>query len=271
MTGDGNAFALHEVELAGWQRDACAAWQHGDDPSGPTRGTLEIFTGGGKSLIALECLRRAAHDTPALRALVVVPTLALARQWRQVFLANTDLGEADIGRRDGLGKDDLNNSRVPDRSPEQRGRTPTALGWRNARNPHGCCCSTTASPRRRDCATGSPRRSRSSASAADPSVDVTCEDRSGDACEAAGSAARRRRAQAGCAAVRPERRSLDLKPAAHLDDQHTATGGAAGCKWHSGGGEPTRSSVFDARVRPRGGCAARKMPARSRRDFATPV
>jgi len=43
----------------------------------------------------LECLRRATHDTRALRALVVMPTLALARQWRQVFLANTGLGEAE--------------------------------------------------------------------------------------------------------------------------------------------------------------------------------
>lgn len=94
------------VELAAWQLAACDAWARGDE-SGAHRGTIEVFTGGGKSLIALECLRRASTLAPDLRAMIVVPTLALARQWRSVVLARTTLTEDQIGALDGERKDDL--------------------------------------------------------------------------------------------------------------------------------------------------------------------
>lgn len=97
--------------LEPWQRDACRSWEHGD-PRGAHRGTLEIFTGGGKSLIALECLRRAARAEPDLRAVVVVPTIALARQWRKVILANTRLEPDEVGALGGDHKDDLRDKRV---------------------------------------------------------------------------------------------------------------------------------------------------------------
>lgn len=97
--------------LEPWQRDACRAWEQGDS-SGDHRGTLEIFTGGGKSLIALECLRRAAAAEPDLRAVIVVPTVALARQWRKVILANTRLSPDDVGALGGDRKDDLRDKRV---------------------------------------------------------------------------------------------------------------------------------------------------------------
>src|SRR3954454_20407201 len=54
-----NPVTLAGIELVPWQLDACDAWQNATRDEGPWRGTLEIFTGGGKSLIALECLRRA--------------------------------------------------------------------------------------------------------------------------------------------------------------------------------------------------------------------
>src|SRR3712207_3442643 len=96
----GSPFDLAGVELVPWQNDAADAWRSGDG-DGPWRGTLEIFTGGGKSLIALECLRRAAAEEPLLRAVIVVPTLALARQWRRVVLERTGLSEHEVGRLDG--------------------------------------------------------------------------------------------------------------------------------------------------------------------------
>ncbi len=111
MKGD-SAFALTDVELVPWQTDACDRWQQSSSDEGPFRGTLEIFTGGGKSLIALECLRRAAEREPSLRAAIVVPTLALARQWRRVLLDRTALEEPDVGRLDGERKDDLVGKRV---------------------------------------------------------------------------------------------------------------------------------------------------------------
>lgn len=97
--------------LQAWQARACDAWEAGDEV-GPNRGTLEIFTGGGKSLIALECLRRAQSASPGLRAMIVVPTLALARQWQRVVLENTELTDSQIGALDGEHKDTLDDKSV---------------------------------------------------------------------------------------------------------------------------------------------------------------
>ncbi|MCZ7439539.1 DEAD/DEAH box helicase family protein [Micromonospora sp. WMMC241] len=100
-----------QVELAPWQLDAVETWASGGD--GPAyRGTLEIFTGGGKSLIAVECIRRAALLEPQLHVAIVVPTLALARQWHDVVLRHTALNPRDVGRLDGEHKDDLQSKRI---------------------------------------------------------------------------------------------------------------------------------------------------------------
>ena len=80
---------------AEWQIDALRAWEGGDS-RGPFRGTLEVFTGGGKTLIALMALAEASRLTDNLRATVVVPTEALARQWIAVLQANTDMAPDGI-------------------------------------------------------------------------------------------------------------------------------------------------------------------------------
>ncbi|AYF29528.1 hypothetical protein CSH63_19060 [Micromonospora tulbaghiae] len=82
-------------ELAAWQADAVEAWV--GDVGGRYRGTLEIVTGGGKTLIALACAARAAERDPHLRLVVVVPTEALARQWRAMLERFTSLEQSDIG------------------------------------------------------------------------------------------------------------------------------------------------------------------------------
>lgn len=105
-----NPFAL-DVVLEPWQVEAADAWVVGDGV-GPFRGTLEIFTGGGKSLIALECMRRAAESAPALRVAIVVPTVALARQWRRVLTSRTSLTDSSIGELHGGRRGDLVRYRV---------------------------------------------------------------------------------------------------------------------------------------------------------------
>ena len=78
-------FETRGFELTAWQQAAVEAWAAGDG----TRhnfGTLEVVTGGGKSLIALECAARVARSTPELKLAIVVPTQALAQQWRDVCL-----------------------------------------------------------------------------------------------------------------------------------------------------------------------------------------
>lgn len=96
--------------LTDWQEDAVAAWVQGDGE--PYRGTLEIFTGGGKTLIAIACMARAAATTEDLKVAVVVPTEALARQWIDSLVANTSLAEPDIGLLGAGGTDSLEDARV---------------------------------------------------------------------------------------------------------------------------------------------------------------
>ena len=72
-------FRTAGFELASWQEEAVAAWQEGART--PETGTLEIFTGGGKTLMALECVARASEKAPDLQVAIVVPTVALAEQW----------------------------------------------------------------------------------------------------------------------------------------------------------------------------------------------
>lgn len=58
---------------------------------------MEIFTGGGKTLIALECAAWASSEAAHLRVAVVVPTEALARQWVEAFREQTNVSPDDIG------------------------------------------------------------------------------------------------------------------------------------------------------------------------------
>jgi superfamily II DNA or RNA helicase len=106
MTITITGFQLHP-----WQQDAVRAWVHGVDET-PYRGTLEIVTGGGKTLIALACLAEASLRDPDVRAAVVVPTGALARQWRDNLVRRTSLTEADVGLLGAGGKATFETARV---------------------------------------------------------------------------------------------------------------------------------------------------------------
>lgn len=98
-------------ELASWQEDAVDAWLKGDE-GGTNRGTLEVVTGGGKTLIALACAARIAANEPELRVAIVVPTEALARQWRAALVRYTNVRHAEIGLLGAGGKDSFRSMRV---------------------------------------------------------------------------------------------------------------------------------------------------------------
>ena len=72
----GNDCGTKDFRLLPWQLDAVEAWIRGEGRT-QYRGTIEIFTGGGKSLIALECFLRASRESTNVRLAVVVPTEAL--------------------------------------------------------------------------------------------------------------------------------------------------------------------------------------------------
>lgn len=110
---ENTAFPLFDTkgfEHADWQRDAVSAWVKGDGR--PYQGTLEIFTGGGKTLIALSCTAAAAAEVEDLKIAIVVPTEALARQWIESLVTYSNIERADIGLLGAGGKDDLANKRA---------------------------------------------------------------------------------------------------------------------------------------------------------------
>lgn len=105
------AIDVRGFELVSWQCDAVSAWAQGTDGV-PYRGTLEVVTGGGKTLIALACAAEASRRTPDLRLAVVVPTEALARQWRESVLAHTTVRVSDVGILGAGGTAELKDHRV---------------------------------------------------------------------------------------------------------------------------------------------------------------
>lgn len=97
-------FATRGFELADWQERAVSAWLAGADGSAG-RGTIEVVTGGGKTLIALACAARISEQHPGLKVVVVVPTQALARQWGDSIARYSTIDPAAIGTL-GAGKRD---------------------------------------------------------------------------------------------------------------------------------------------------------------------
>ena len=84
------------VSLVDWQKRAVDAWWKGDS-AGPHRGTMEIFTGGGKTLISMAAFARVSASNPSTRLAVVVPSIALARQWVASLLKYTTLTKPEVG------------------------------------------------------------------------------------------------------------------------------------------------------------------------------
>ncbi len=98
---------LRDVTLRDWQQTAVDAWVRNDHT-----GTIEVVTGGGKTVIALACVERASQTAPGLKVAVVVPTTALARQWADVIEAMTDIPREQIGVLGAGRKNSLDDHRV---------------------------------------------------------------------------------------------------------------------------------------------------------------
>ena len=64
------------MELYRWQRECLKAWQDNG-----CRGILHVATGAGKTRFALAAIQALRQRHPNLEVRVVVPTIALARQW----------------------------------------------------------------------------------------------------------------------------------------------------------------------------------------------
>jgi superfamily II DNA or RNA helicase len=97
-------------ELASWQQTAVDSWIIGDQR--PFTGTLEIFTGGGKTLLAITAVEAVSAIADDLRVAVVVPTEALARQWMATLEKHTNLSPSEIGLLGAGGHADFSTSRL---------------------------------------------------------------------------------------------------------------------------------------------------------------
>ena len=84
--------------LETWQQEAVDAWLASDAPSlGPRHGILEIYTGAGKTIVALGAIAALRRENPRTKVAVVVPTIALAEQWVKAIPDRTTLPAARVG------------------------------------------------------------------------------------------------------------------------------------------------------------------------------
>jgi superfamily II DNA or RNA helicase len=83
----------YQRELRPWQAEALAAWERNGH-----RGVVEAATGTGKTAVALSAAARLRSDRGvSLRVVIVVPTIALAAQWRQAVINELGVPSSLIG------------------------------------------------------------------------------------------------------------------------------------------------------------------------------
>ena len=86
--------------LQPWQQEALAAWRGSvSSELGPRHGVAEVFTGAGKTILAMGCMADALAEEPDLQFAIVVPTCAIARQWQKALATGFALPAKEIGLR----------------------------------------------------------------------------------------------------------------------------------------------------------------------------
>lgn len=86
--------------LQPWQQEALAAWRQSESPTlGSRHGVAEVFTGAGKTILAMACMADAKAERPGIRFAIVVPTCAIAKQWQRSLAKGFGIPETEIGLR----------------------------------------------------------------------------------------------------------------------------------------------------------------------------
>ncbi len=101
-----------EFNLYDWQAEAADNWFTGTDHTVPQEGIAEVVTGAGKTVMALEVIRRWIDETDDGIVTIVVPTKVLMYQWlteltQKLNVPVEDLGWAGDGNRDSFVDDDI--------------------------------------------------------------------------------------------------------------------------------------------------------------------
>ena len=97
-----------QFTLEPWQQEAVRAWLDSESPSlGRRHGILDIYTGAGKTIVALGAMAELMGERPQTKVAVVVPTIALAQQWAQAVSERTTLSAERVGMVGGESSDDF--------------------------------------------------------------------------------------------------------------------------------------------------------------------
>ena len=94
------------MHLYDWQKKCLNAWEKNGH-----RGIVHVVTGAGKTILALEAIRRTRAQYPDTSVKIVVPTIPLACQWKNVLLQDMRSG-SDLPGFFGGGKRDDPDNRV---------------------------------------------------------------------------------------------------------------------------------------------------------------
>jgi len=85
---------LRGVKLRPWQEDCAEQWFKAGK-----RGVVKVVTGAGKTVMACRIIERLQNgEVPNLCVAVIVPTIVLLDQWYELFIRDSNLPPAAIGR-----------------------------------------------------------------------------------------------------------------------------------------------------------------------------
>ncbi|ERJ05689.1 DNA excision repair protein ERCC-3 [Halorhabdus tiamatea SARL4B] len=98
---DGTTYSFPtDFELYDWQQEAAQQWF--DPPKGtesrePEQGIARVVTGAGKTVMALEVIRRWLDEHPKGVVTILVPTKVLMRQWLEELVEKLNVPADDVG------------------------------------------------------------------------------------------------------------------------------------------------------------------------------
>jgi superfamily II DNA or RNA helicase len=111
-TQDRASYSFPEsFDLYEWQHEAAERW-FSAETSDPERGIAQVVTGAGKTVMALEVIRRWLEANPDGVVTVVVPTKVLMHQWLKEFVSTLAVPTDDIGWVGGGTKDGFGDYRI---------------------------------------------------------------------------------------------------------------------------------------------------------------
>lgn len=98
--------------LYGWQQDAVDQWYTDSQATPRHQGIAQVVTGAGKTVMALEVLRKWLQEDSERKVSIIVPTRVLMRQWLTELTTTLNVPVEEIGWAGGGNKDSLTDCRV---------------------------------------------------------------------------------------------------------------------------------------------------------------